>query len=470
VAPLHAAAAQHELDGFDDYVRAAVASWGIPGVAVVVVKDDSIVFIKGYGVRETGKPAPVDENTIFQIGSVTKTFTAAAAGLEVGAGRMSFDDPVTKFLPTLMLSDPWITREITLRDLLVHRGGFDNTGLWYGAPFTRADVMQRLKYVPQRVPFRSRFFYSNLGYLIAGEAAAASGGRTWEDLVANGLLLPLGMTRTFTTSAALSRQTNVAVPHRRIPGGVQPIPFRSVEDVAPAGAMASTARDLAQWLRLQLNGGTYNHQRILTESVIGEMQSPQVVMPMEPTPDSKWMASTVGWFVYDWRGHRAVMKDGALDGISAIVSMIPELHVGVAVLTNLEGNALGNSLVLRAFDAYLRAPPVDHAARNLVSFTASAPKPVPPLIEQQAPLPFDRFIGTYSSAIYGPLSVGREASGLVLRRSDNLVADLLPADRGTFRAHWRTGILGDRTVTFTFAADSTAASLRVSGIWNEFVR
>src|SRR2546430_8356886 len=203
-APVPAARAQDApLRGFDAYVEQALRDWRVPGVAVAVVRNDSVVFSKGYGVRELGKPARVDAHTLFAIGSTTKAFTAAALALLVDSGKVAWDDPVTKHLPALELADPYVTRELTVRDLLTHRSGLPRGDLaWYGSGFDRSEVLRRVRYLKPRWSFRSKYGYQNIMFLAAGEVVAAASGMSWGDFPKTRVFTPLGLSGTNTSRAA----------------------------------------------------------------------------------------------------------------------------------------------------------------------------------------------------------------------------------------------------------------------------
>ena len=227
VAP--AAAQPAALAGFDDGVAKGVHDWQVPGLAVAVVKDGEVVFSKGYGVRELGKPAAVDAHTLFAVGSTTKAMTAALIGMLVDEKKLSWDDPVVKHLPWFQLSDPYLTREITVRDLLTHRAGLGNADyLWYGQETEPREILRRVRLLTPAYSLRSSFIYQNVMYAAAGAVIEAVTGQSWEDVMRTRLFEPLGMSETIATAATLARQPNVAMPHDTIDGKVRTIENASV--------------------------------------------------------------------------------------------------------------------------------------------------------------------------------------------------------------------------------------------------
>jgi CubicO group peptidase (beta-lactamase class C family) len=246
------------LRGFSAYVGEAVQRWAIPGLAIVVVKDDAAVYAQGFGVRRLGDTARVTSKTVFAIGSCTKAFTATALAMLVDSGRASWDEPVTRYLRGFELSDPYVTRELTVRDLLTHRSGLmRGDALWYATPYDRAEVLRRIRYLKPSWSFRSRYGYQNIMFLAAGEVVPAVTGMPWDDFVRRRIFDPLGMTATGTSVAALDTAGDVATPHERIEGRVRTIQWRNIDNIGPAGAINSNVLDMAQWVRLQLGGGLY---------------------------------------------------------------------------------------------------------------------------------------------------------------------------------------------------------------------
>ena len=238
------------LEGLDAAVEQALQDWQMPGLALAIVKDDAVVLSKGYGVRELGQSVPVDERTVFAIGSVTKAFTAAALGMLVDEGKIGWDDPVTAHLPDFQLYDPYVTREITLRDLLTHRSGLPRGDLiWIGSDFDRAEILRRVRYLPPRWSFRSHYGYQNILYLAAGQVVAAATGRSWDAFIRERIFAPLGMIDSSTSVTALADAGNVAAPHADVDGQIGPVPYRNIDCIAPAGAINANVVEMTQWIR-----------------------------------------------------------------------------------------------------------------------------------------------------------------------------------------------------------------------------
>jgi CubicO group peptidase (beta-lactamase class C family) len=240
----------------DAYTAKAVRDWQVPGLAISVVKDGRVAFAKGYGVRELGRPGAVDTHTVFAIGSTTKAITAAALAMLVDEGKVRWDDPVTRHLPSFQTADPYITREMTVRDLLTHRGGLGNADyLWYESANPAAEVRRRIRLLRPAYSLRSSFIYQNVMYALAGDVVAAASGMPWEEFVRRRIFEPLGMSRTAATLREAEARDNVATPHDRIDGTIRPIRNASVDPVAPAGSIWSSVDDMTKWMRFMLDSG-----------------------------------------------------------------------------------------------------------------------------------------------------------------------------------------------------------------------
>src|SRR5712664_398803 len=358
------------LDGLDAYVAKAVSDWRVPGLAIAIVKDDSVVFIKGYGVRELGKPDPVTVHTRFGNMSTTKAFTAMLVAMLADSGRVSFDDPVTKYEPGVQFADPYVTREITVRDLLTHRVGFgDPDYLWGTSGLDFATISRRLRLVPATTSFRSRFQYNNVTYALAGDIAARAAGTTWQALLRSRILGPLGMSETFADATELRAAgvTDVSSPHGIVRDTVRvlPVPLGTIDNVAPAGSAFSTATDMAKWLRFLLDSGRVAGRRLVSAQNLAQLFRPQQIIarPFYPTATlthPHFQAYGLGWILQDYRGEFIAIHTGSIEGRTAIVGLIPDRRLGLAIFTNLDHSELRHALLYTVFDRYLGASSPAH--------------------------------------------------------------------------------------------------------------
>lgn len=468
------------LKTFDSYVAQAVRQWGIPGLAIAIVKDDSVVFAGGYGVRRLGATAAVTPHTVFAIGSCTKAFTAAALGMLVDSGKLAWDDPAANVLKGFTLSDPYVSRELTVRDLLSHRSGLmRGDALWYATPYTRAEVLRRIRYLKPTWSFRSHYGYQNIMFLAAGEIVPAVTGKSWDDFVRDRLFTPLGMSATTTSVTVLDSLGDVATPHERFEGRERPIAWRNIDNIGPAGAINSTVLDMAQWIRLQLGGGVYGGRRFVSSSAMREMWSPQTIIPLDSVterlrPSTHFLAYGMGWSLSDYRGRKLVSHGGAIDGFRAVVGLVPEERLGVVVLSNggEPGRALTNALFLRVVDAYLGAVATDwstvlravrdadmardsldrdHQERARVSGTKPS-------------LDLTAYAGTYRDEMYGDVTVSADRGTLAIQFGPFFTGALSHWNFDTFKASWQDPEQGFDLVSFVLNAEGHVDHLTWPGL------
>ena len=463
-----ARAAGDPLAGFDAYVSQAARDWKVPGLAVAVVRNDTVVLVKGYGVRTLGRPEPVDTATLFAIGSTTKAMTAAAIAMLVDEGKVRWDDPVIQHLPGFQLSDPYLTRAITVRDLLTHRTGLPTAdAIWYGSPFVFDTLMRRLRHLKPATSLRGGYAYQNMMYGTAGQVVAAASGMSWGDFVTRRILQPLGMTRSVTHLAGLAGRPNVATPHAEIDDTLRPIPYRDIDNIAPAGAVMSSAADMARWVRFLLDsaraGGPAGTRRLIADSTFRELFTPQFVIPAASFyPAARrarphLVAYGLAWFLQDYRGRLLAMHTGSIDGMSALVGLLPEERTGIVVLANADHAELRHALMYRAFDAQLGGAATDWSRDLKLLYDslaregrAAERKADADRVQGTRPsLALARYAGTYADSLYGTVVV-REAGGrLAIRMGPAFAGTLEHWHYDTFRARWQDRVLGTSEATFT---------------------
>lgn len=453
---------QSPLDGLDAYIEQAIVDWDAPGLAIAIVKDNSVVFAKGFGVREVGKVAPVTTETVFLNASTTKAFTTMALAMLVDEDKLAWDDPVTKYVPDFELSDPYLTKHVTVRDLVTHRVGvLRGDGVWYASPFDRKEVVRRARYLPSIRSFRAGYGYHNIMYITAGEVVEAVSGVTWDAFLNTRIFEPLGMQQTTTSILAFDEETLAATPHGRINDEIRPVPWYNYDNVGPAGSMNSNVSDMANWLRFHLAEGSFDNERLISRRTFAELYRAQTVIPVsrgyaESYPTTQFRAYGLGWFLQDYRGHKVVQHSGSLDGMRARVGMIPDLELGVVLFTNVNESNLLAALLFDVFDRYLDAPERDWsleflrdriAARREAQVRADSVAAARELNTEPS-LPIGRYTGLYDHRLFGEARVGVENDGLVLSIGPDKVADLLHWHYDTFRVIWRNAYMGTSMVTF----------------------
>jgi CubicO group peptidase (beta-lactamase class C family) len=425
--------------GFEDRVETLRREVGVPGMAIAIVEDDQVTLAKGFGVRELGSPVPVDADTIFPTGSTGKAFTVAALGILVDQGRIGWNDKVIDRLPGFQMYDPWVTREMTIRDLLVHRSGL---GLGAGdllfvprTNLTRAESVRRLRYIKPATSFRSGFAYDNVLYMVAGQLIEAVTGETWEKFTAEHVLKPAGMRHSTTDNPSRFATEDRAQPHARTSGALRGVGDQQRLDeqddlgqnASPAGGLAISANDMARWLMIQLDGGKLPGatDRLFSEAAHEQMWTPVILQPITPRPEplksTQPMFNTyaLGWDVRDYHGARIVWHGGAVFGFLTAVVLIPEKHVGFAIEINSEDGEIINGLMFELLDHYLGLPMNDwpakfiaykheRVAEALKTYRTDTAKPA----KVGPSLPLARYAGTYTDPWYGNIEITQANGGL----------------------------------------------------------
>jgi CubicO group peptidase (beta-lactamase class C family) len=420
------AIAQVPPAGIDALVRNTMQQWQAPGLALVVIHEGRLIQIKGFGRRELGKPDPVTADTVFPLASCTKSFTALALGMLADEKALDWDDPVRKHVPFFHLSDPLADRDVTLRDLVTHRTGLGaHDMLWYRSPANLEGRIRKLARLELDHPFRSAFEYQVVAFGAAGLAVGHATGGTWEDFVRRRVFDPLGMKSARCTFDP--GQADRASPHRKDAAGkVAVIPRYPLAEPDPAGSIHASARDLANYLRFQLGDGTWRGTRLVSAANLAEPHRPQVVIPREGlartlNPETQFLNYGMGWVVQDYRGRRMLLHGGAIDGFRTQLTLVPELGIGIGVVSNLDRGFMNLALTNTLTDLYMNVPPKDWSSyylhvveeqrkaerTRIAGFRAKAARSGGP------PRPAAAYTGTYADPAYGPSEVVLENGRLV---------------------------------------------------------
>jgi CubicO group peptidase (beta-lactamase class C family) len=470
----------------DAWVQRAMTAFEVPGVSLAVVKDGRVAVAKGYGVRRLGAPEPVDARTLFGIASNTKVFTATALGILVDEGKIRWDAPVIDYVPWFQMSDPYVTREMTVRDLLVHRSGLGlGAGdlLWWPAStYNRKEIARRLRYIPLATSFRSAYAYDNVLYLVAGEVIEAVSGQSWEDFVSSRILAKVGMTGSNVRHSDATKGGNVATPHAPVDGKVRAIAAFDSDNTNPAGGINSNAEDMAKWLLVQLaEGRLADGSALIAPATARQLSTLVTPMPIgEGPPELKDLRPNfngygLGLGLRDYRGHKLLTHTGGLPGYVSKVAMIPDARLGIAILTNQESTAAFEAIADHIMDAYLGAPTSDwiaafqaiakrgSAATSSSTQAATAAR----AIGSTPSLALDRYAGKYRDAWYGDMTIASAGNGLTIRfdRTPLLTGTLEHWQHDTFVARWTDRELrADAFVTFTLDPDGNIETVKMRAV------
>ena len=434
--------AQDRFDGVDEYIEEAMEQWDVPALSIAVVKDGEVVLIRAYGVREVGKETPVNTETVFRLASISKTFAATTVALLVDEGRMKWDDPVKKHIPSFELADPYLTKNTTLRDLLCHRTGLQSADLLIGrGDVSWEDMQHRLEYLRPVAGFRSKWTYNNLMYAVAGETVAKVSGKPWERYVADHLFEPLDMKSTRPTYASVTSKNRALAYRKTSDGNLAEITTKQfIDSVAPAGAVNSNIIDMAKWLEFWLAEGKIGEAQLLETNTVREMLAMHCAIPVTWKGEGNVYAATfygwgLGWSVLDYRGKKIHTHGGAS---GAWIGFMPDESIGVVVLTNLETNNLSGMLMYDVFDTYLLGPKQAWDRTKWEKFWLKADEP-PVMTGHKArrkaeesrkkgtkpSLGLHRFAGAYRCELYGAIDVLHQKGDLALRIGANPVVPLI---------------------------------------------
>lgn len=480
------------LQDMDAYVASVRESFDVPGIAVAVVKDGEVVLARGYGERELGKPARVDEHTLFAIASNTKAFTSASLSMLADEGKLTLEDRVIDHLPWFRMSDPYVTREMRIRDLLVHRSGLGlgagDLLFWPTTTYSNREVAERLRDVPLSGGFRERYAYDNILYGVAQLVIEQASGQRYDEFLRTRIFQPLGMRETRYNSDTLTPRDNVATGHAKADfTTLVPAPRMTWKNVAGAGGLYSSVSDMARWMNAQLAGGVYrdakgNEHRLFTPERQKAMWSLVTPMPIaEPKIEALKAAKPAflgygeGWTVSEFQGEKLVWHTGGWPGMVSRVTLVPEHRLGIVVLTNQEVGAAFNAVTLKVLDAYLANSGTDWLAAYAAQVALSKDNADAHWRKLQAArdassrpsLPLEKYAGTLRDPWYGDVSVTNEEGGLVLRfsRTPELVGDLQPWQHDTFVVRWRERWLNaDAFITYALNPDGSLREARMEAI------
>jgi CubicO group peptidase (beta-lactamase class C family) len=412
----------------DALVRKTLAAWRVPGVAIAIVRDGEVIYLRGHGRRALDHQDPVTPDTLFPIASCTKAFTTTAMAMLVDEGKMAWDDPVRKHLPYFHLSDPQADKQVTLRDLVCHRTGLRSHDLlWYRAPYSHEELVRRAGRLPLDKPFRGAFQYQSIMFTAAGLAVASASGMPWDEFVRQRLLEPLQMSGAVFTTSDAHRTPDYAFPHRLNPRGeVEMIDFYPLDRPNPAGSLHASAGDLARWLCFQLGDGTFHGRRLVSARNLAQTHTPQIDIPMDDNdrvifPQARQMSYGMGWVILQHGGQTMLMHAGAIDGFRAHLTLIPQRQLGIVLLSNLGQTkmnlALSHSLLDLLLDLPRRdwTPIIQEVVHKQQRGAAEAERS-----RRAQRIPNTRpsrdagaYVGTYEHPAYGTAQVALSPGGLV---------------------------------------------------------
>lgn len=441
----------------DALVGNTLKTFNVPGIAVGIVKDGKLVFAKGYGVTNIKTGQKMDANTLFGIASNSKAFTASALAILVDEGKINWDDKVKDYLPEFKMYNEYVTNEFTIRDLLTHRSGLGlgagDLMIWPdGHDFTPKDIVKNIQFLKPVSAFRAKYDYDNLLYVIAGEVIEKVSGKSWCEFVEDRLMNPIGMTHSAASWSRLKDTTNVIVPHVPTNGKLEVVPRYTNHIFDAAAGLYTSVNDLSHWLIVQMNKGKYgDNQNLFSEKQWKEMWTPQTILPLpNPYPyTSNFRDYGLGWRLEDINGHLQVSHTGGLDGIVTQTIMIPDIQLGIIVLTNQQSGTAFTVISNTIKDSYLGLPKFDHLAYlgqerrakedNADKITEEVWATVNAnLKDKKQKIDFQKYTGTFKDNWFGEVTIYEKKGKLYFtsKRSPRLTGEIFFYKDQNFVVKW----------------------------------
>lgn len=455
------------LDALDPFVEKLMADFEVTGLSIGIVQNDSVIYSKGFGVTEIGTAQKVNDQTIFGIGSISKSFTALTLGILVDEGKVNWDDRVKDYLPYFELYDPYVTENFTIRDLLTHKTGLNDVSggtLWYHTDFSRTDIIKRLKYLEPVSGFREKTAYQNVMFVVAGEIVKEITGVSWDEFLSKRVFKPVEMSHSTSISSVRESSTNIARPHIWNENFEKTaIVQEQGDNLAAAGFIYSSASEMNNYMRLLLNDGIYKNDTIVSKDVIEEIFRPQVLFQiMGPPFGNEFSSYGLGWWITPIKGHKIIEHSGGIDGMSAQLFMVKDLNMGVVILTNvskepasflLKAKLLELILDDTSFDFYdrvieFRERRINDIKESISSRTREA--------NTQPSLPIKNYLGIYNDKMYGDILVTQKNDGemeISFSHTPLFRAKLTHWHYDTFKIDWYDIRVPDGFLTFNFNSD-----------------
>lgn len=417
-------------DSLENYITRGMTEWQIPGLSVAIVKDGEVVFIKGFGVTRAGTKEPVNENTLFMIGANTKTFTATAIAILHEKGLLNLTDKVQKWMPEFKLKDPFASKEMNISDLLSHRTGFEtlqDNFIFWKSNLSRAEIIKKMGLMDAHHGLRTEWGYSNAAFVTAGELIPRVTGKSWEKTVKEKILLPLKMDRTLMLSEEFIKASNIAFPHTLVDDTIITLPFDSIDNIAPAGSMSSSAGDMAIWLQAQLDNGTINGIKVISDKAILDTRKPYSIIGLDTKDNQKthFLLYGLGLNINDCDEKMVYSHAGGVDGFLSYVMFVPEESLGIVVLTNSDQHMFFKNLTEVIRDAFLHLAYQDYSAQSLYLFKNEKIRSRDKInvlknivkSNNRKRIPSETFTGTYMNELYGDIEIKSENTNLIIHFS-----------------------------------------------------
>jgi CubicO group peptidase (beta-lactamase class C family) len=478
--------AQISNEEVDHLVNRALTAFDVPGIAVAIVKDGKVIHAKGYGVKSIATNERVDANTLFGIASNSKAFTSAALAILVDEGKIKWDDKVVKYLPNFKMYNEYVTNEFTIRDLLTHRSGLGlgagDLMIWPdGSNFTAQDIVQNLQYLKPVSAFRTKYDYDNLLYIVAGEIIPVVSGKSWSDFVEERIMKPLEMNQSAASFVRLKDTTNIIAPHVPIDGKLKVIKRYQNQLFDAAAGIYSNVNDLSKWAIMQMNNGKYGTENkvLFSEKEHNEMWQLQTIIPTKTRApyNTHFNGYGLGWFLSDVKGYKQVTHTGGLEGIVTQVTLLPELNLGIIVLTNQQSGAAFNAISNTIKDSYLGIKSEDYISvfsKRMKEYEATADKVTEDVWavvaknkKDKIKTDFSTITGTYKDNWFGAIVLSEKKGKLRFSsaRSPQLAGEVFFYKKGNFVVKWDNAYFNANAhLFFEYDASGKAIAIKMNPI------
>lgn len=467
-----------KVKDFDTYAQQALKQWDVVGASVAVVKDGKVIYIKSYGVRDLNTGKPVTNETLFSIGSTTKAMTAVCLGMLVDEGKVNWNDPVSKYLPDFQLYDPFVTRDIKVRDLLLHNSGVGNTDfLWGAMDIPETEILNRMRMVKPSYSLRAGFIYQNVFYIAAGKVIEKVSGQSWHDFIQARIFTPLGMTRTASKRKSI-KDDNFTKPHFKVNGKIQVIDHTNDEHVGAAGSVWSSIEDMSKWVQCMLDSSKYTGGRLLKPATWMEMFKPHTLVsesgfyPTAKLTKPNWTTYGLGWFQHDYKGHKVNFHTGSLSGLIALNAQLPDQNLGYYFLGNYDHAEVRHALMYKAFDHFALGGNRDWSTEfhHLYQGLAEEQEKQVAKLEgmrvtnTSSSLPMEAYAGKYTDPLFGTVVVTLEGTNLKFNVNNVLYATLAHWNFDTFYGTWDKAWDGKAIAQFTLSPLGKVEKLNLEGM------
>jgi len=471
-----------KIKAFDAYVEASRKQWDVPGLALTIVKNGKVIFKKGYGVKELGKSDAVNTETLFSCASTTKAMTAVCMGILVDEGKVKWNDPVSKYLPEYQLYDPYVTRELRVRDLFLHNSGVGNADFVWGImDIPVNEILLKMRDVKPSYSFRSGFIYQNIFYIAAGEVIKKISGKPWEVFVQERIFTPLNMTRAVPMRKYI-KDDNQTKPHLKIENVITVIPYTKDDNIGPAGSVWASIDDMSKWVVCMLDSSKYNGGRLLKKETWSEMFKPQTIVsdnefyPTQQITKPNWKTYGLGWFQHDYKGRKLNFHTGSLAGLTAINAQIQEDNIGFYIFENYDHAELRHALMYKSLDMFALGGDRDWSTEFFKLYSGLREKGLKAekdfeskrVLNTKPSLSLEAYAGKYSDPLYGNVEITLAGDRLNLNINNFMKASVEHWNYDTFRGWIDERERSKVNVSFVLTPGGKVGKVNLDGL--EFAR